>query len=165
MTAPGPSPGAAGPEVVVRACQPGDLGAVRSLLAGYGAGVDIPAYQRFDEEIAGLPGPYAGPDGCLLVACVSERVVGCCAVRKLAAGVCEMKRLFADPDVRGRGIGALLVDRIIAEARALGYRRMKLDTDPAFASAVALYQSRGFRPCERYNADDDPRTLFYQLDL
>jgi GNAT superfamily N-acetyltransferase len=76
-----------------------------------------------------------------------------------------MKRLYVRPSHRGRGLGRVLAERLIADARAIGYDTMRLDTLDAWHPAVGLYRSLGFNPTERYNDDLDPHTLFMALDL
>ena len=76
-----------------------------------------------------------------------------------------MKRLYVRPACRGSGLGAALVDHIVARATEAGYARMLLDTDPHLQSAIKLYRSRGFLPTDRYNTDPHPETMFFALDL
>jgi GNAT superfamily N-acetyltransferase len=78
-----------------------------------------------------------------------------------------MKRMYVRPAYRGLKLGRMLAERLIDEARAAGYTLMKLDTDtaPKFAAAIALYRSLGFVECERYNADPDPKTLWFEKRL
>ena len=152
-----------------------NLELARSLISEYGASIaDIAAcsleHQNFNQELATLPGPYAPPRGRLLLALHNTDPAGCIALRPLDAlgpNVCEMKRLYVRPDFRKTGLGRVLVNRLLDEARSMGYALMKLDTDTneKFAAAIALYRSVGFRECERYNADPDPKTLWFERAL
>jgi ribosomal protein S18 acetylase RimI-like enzyme len=127
-------------------------------------------FQGFEQELATLPGRYAGPTGRLFVAYDDAGVaVGCIALRDIAmqAGprTCEMKRLYVSPSQRGTGLGRKLCGVLIAEARAAGYRRMKLDTSADMYAAIRLYRSLGFTECARYNDDPMDDTLWFELRL
>lgn len=148
----------------------------RELIREYGVSIaDVAAcsleHQRFDEELASLPGRYdPAMGGRLLLAVVDGQPAGCIALRalpELGPRVCEMKRMYVRPRFRGRHLGRLLAERLLEEARTAGYATMKLDTDtaPKFAAAIALYRSLGFVECERYNADPDPKTLWFEKRL
>ena len=106
---------------------------------------DAPA---FEAELAALPGSYAPPQGRLLLARLDGRAVGCVALKDLGDGRCEMKRMFVRVDAQGRGVGRALATAIVDEARAAGYRTMRLDTSIRQLEAQALYRSLGFRPSE-----------------
>ena len=108
------------------------------------------AVQGFDAEVAGLPGRYAPPSGCLLLALAGPSPAGCVALRDLGAGTCEMKRLYVPPAYRSRGVGRLLVAAVLRRAAGIGYRRMVLDTLPEMAGAIALYREFGFVATEPY---------------
>jgi carbonic anhydrase len=127
-------------------------------------GVDL-SYQGFDRELAELPGAYARPAGRLLGGRVDGCTVGCVAMRPLAGGLCEMKRLYVRPGQRGRGVGRALATAVIEAARAEGYERMRLDTLPQMTEAQPLYESLGFRDIEPYYASPVPGTRFLELDL
>ena len=114
--------------------------------------VDL-CFQGFEEELAALPGAYAPPRGRLLLAGAPETAFACVALRPLAdeagcgvraarkrqsrrsAG--EVKRLYVQPPHRGEGWGERLARALIDEARAIGYRELKLDTLDWMAPARA----------------------------
>jgi ribosomal protein S18 acetylase RimI-like enzyme len=121
--------------------------------------------QGFDAELAGLPGRYAPPAGCLLLAMDGEHPAGCVALRDLGDGTCEMKRLYVAPSLRGRGLGRLLVETVIGRAERVGYRRMVLDSLPEMVEALALYRSLGFRATDGYGDSPVERTIYLEKRL
>lgn len=139
---------------------------VRELFKEYAASLQTDlCFQNFERELAGLPGDYAPPEGRLLMAIDGTVAAGCVALRRIDGEVCEMKRLYLRPAFRGQGLGKSLVDAILAEARAAGYQRMRLDTLPEMTQAIAMYQSLGFRPVEAYRYNPVPGALFLEMDL
>jgi putative acetyltransferase len=122
----------------------------------------------FEEELASLPGRYAPPTGQLLLATAGGAPAGCVALREIDADTCEMKRMFVYPEYHGRGIGRALGEAVIAEARAAGYRAMRLDTSIRQEEARALYRRLGFRDiAPYYELPEELRTwlLFMELPL
>ncbi|MHC5538316.1 GNAT family N-acetyltransferase [Singulisphaera rosea] len=109
---------------IARQSEQTSMPAIRSMFLDYAdsMGLDL-EFQGFSEELASLPGKYAPPSGCILLATVEAEPAGCVALRALGDGVCEMKRLFVDPRFRGLKLGRKLAGRVIEEARTLGYDR------------------------------------------
>jgi GNAT superfamily N-acetyltransferase len=159
---------------------PEDLDAVRALMRDYlawaraTAAVEIHLVERyfskapFEAELAALPGVYTPPAGRLLLARRGSFAVGCVALRDLGQGTCEMKRMFVTDCERRTGVGRLLVNHLLEEARAAGYARMRLDTSHYQPPAQRLYESVGFqRIPPYYDVPDELRDwlLYYERDL
>jgi putative acetyltransferase len=139
-----------------------DVEEARLLFEEYAASLPFALdFQDFDQEVADLPGPYAPPRGALLLA----REAGCVGLRPIDETTCEMKRLYVRPSARGLGLGRRLAEAAIAEARRLGYARMRLDTVPGMDSAQSLYAQLGFREIAPYRANPIPGALFLELTL
>jgi putative acetyltransferase len=163
---------------IFQATTPADLAAIGPLFRDYVAWDTERYHDVLDEayfdtasleaEIAGLPGEYAPPKGSLLLASVDGIAAGCCCLRDMGEGYCEMKHLFV---VRGfglRGIGRALVRQIVADATAAEYRHMRLETGARNNEAMLLYQRLGFVCIDPYYPIEDKwRDLhvFYELQL
>jgi len=140
-----------------------DIRQAAALFHEYAASLPIDlGFQGFDDELAGLPGRFAPPDGELLLALEDENaVLGCVALRPLESpAVCEMKRLYVRPKARGLGVGRALVAAIIAGAEQRGYAEMRLDSLPTMARAVALYRRFGFVEIPAYCYNPMPGTTY-----
>ena len=144
-----------------------DIDEVRAIFREYEQWVGLNlCFQSFEEELAALPGFYAPPDGRLYLAWINGEAVGCIGMRKLEAGVCEMKRLYLREAARGLGVGRSLIDKVITEAREIGYLRMRLDTyPPKMEKALRLYESYGFHEIPPYYDNPHGETLFLELML
>jgi len=151
---------------IVNAASESDIGTIRALLREYQQqlGIDL-CFQGFEAKLANLPGAYAPPRGRLYLAVRDGEPAGCVALRPLDDGGCEMKRLYVRGTARGTGLGRRLAERLIAEARGLGYRRMVLDTLPTMVEARALYRSLGFAPIEPYTFNPVEGSLYLGLVL
>jgi ribosomal protein S18 acetylase RimI-like enzyme len=140
--------------------------AIRELFLEYAESLGFSlCFQDFDKELAGLPGEYAPPTGCLLLAVVDSTPCGCVALHKLEEGICEMKRLYIKPEFRGRGFGKWLVNTVIDEAKKIGYIKMRLDTVPQMKEAIILYREIGFREIEPYRENPIEGALYMEIDL
>lgn len=140
-----------------------DMAAVRELFAEYAAslGVDL-SFQNFDAELASLPGDYDP----ILLAHDAGALAGCVALHPFGErGVCEMKRLYVRPRFRGLNLGRLLARRIIEEARARRFERMRLDTLPTMTAAIPLYESLGFVEIAPYRFNPITGTRFLEMIL
>jgi len=123
-------------------------------------------FQNFDKELAGLPGDYAPPEGRLLLTEYEGDLAGCVALHKLDTDICEMKRLYLRPQFRGKGMGRVVAERIIAEARQIGYQRMRLDTvEPVMKDAVAMYRRLGFKDIAPYRPNPIAGAMYMELEL
>src|SRR2546428_3730266 len=151
---------------IVQALTPGHVAEARALFREYerSLGIDL-CFQGFEQELAGLPGAYAPPRGRLLLSLDGAAPAGCVALRPLADAVCEMKRLYVRPAFRGRRAGRQLAEAVIAEARAIGYARMRLDTLPSMKEAIALYRALGFVEIAPYTTNPVAGALFMELAL
>jgi len=152
---------------ISQAASAAHIAQVRELFLEYAQSLGFSlCFQSFDQELAGLPGDYAPPDGRLLLAEHEGGLAGCVALHKLEAGICEMKRLYLRPQFRGKGIGRILAARVVAEARAIGYKRLRLDTvEPVMKDAVGMYRKLGFKEIAPYRANPMAGTLYMELDL
>ena len=156
-----------------------DIAHARALFVEYTKWLNVDlCFQGFDAELAGLPGAYAPPLGRLLLAGPRDAPFGCIALRPLAkddgapasTANCvpdcgEVKRLYVRPSHRHGGHGVALAQALVAEARAIGYRELKLDTFDWMSAARALYARLGFRECAAYYANPNPGVVYMSCTL
>lgn len=152
---------------IIPAATTAQIEQVRELFLEYGNSLGFSlCFQSFDQELAGLPGDYAPPEGRLLLAEYEGKLAGCVALHKIDDDICEMKRLYLKPAFRGKGLGRVLTEEILRQARAIGYRRLRLDTvEPVMKDAVAMYRRLGFREIAPYRENPMAGTLYMELDL
>src|ERR1700722_8210231 len=123
------------------------------------------SFQNIENELQNITTEYGVPSGCFFIARTSEKAVGCIGLRKHKDGICEMKRLYVMPEIRGQGIGKLLIQRVIEEARKLNYRKMLLDTLPTMTAAQEIYKDLGFTEIPPYRFNPIEGTMYLQLEL
>jgi GNAT superfamily N-acetyltransferase len=92
----------------------------------------------------------APPTGAFVIAWLGSRAVGCGGVRRYAARVGELKRMFVAPPFRGRGVSRLVLAALEERARALGYGRLILETGVRQPEALRLYETSGYTPIDAY---------------
>jgi putative acetyltransferase len=152
---------------LTQAESPAQIAQARELFLEYAQSLGFSlCFQNFDKELAELPGDYAPPEGRLLLAEYGGQLAACVALHKLEPCICEMKRLYLRPQFRGKGLGRALAERIIAEARQIGYQRMRLDTvEPVMKDAVAMYRKLGFTEIAPYCSNPIAGAMYMELEL
>jgi len=146
------------------------LAAARSIFREYADSLDVDlCFQGFEAELAALPGEYAAPAGQLLLAMVDDDLAGCGAFRPLAdvdyPNACEMKRLYVRPAFRRFGLGRLMAQRLLDDARRAGYSHMLLDTLDDMESARELYATLGFEDVAPYYYNPIPGAHYLRAKL
>lgn len=121
--------------------------------------------QNYDEEINHLEMKYGEPEGRLYLIYSNGQPAGCIGLRKIDDQNCEMKRLYIRPKHRGKKLGKMLIEKIISDAREIGYSYMLLDTLPFLSSAIGMYKSFGFYEIESYNDSPMETSIYMKLDL
>lgn len=149
------------PELIAEAVQ---------IIGEYAASLQIDlCFQDFDAELRQLPGDYAAPRGQLLLALVEDVVAGCGAFRAMPESdypnACEMKRLYVRPAFRSFGIGRLLVQALLDDAKRAGYSTVLLDTLDEMETARGLYASFGFEEIPPYYFNPIPGAHYLKVDL
>jgi GNAT superfamily N-acetyltransferase len=122
----------------------------------YGVRADIQS--MLDQDLREL-GKFLPPYGRLLLAECDGQVVGLACMKRIREEMGEIKRMYVRPEYRRRGIGRALLEALIAEAQAIGYPTMRLDSTRFMAEAHSLYRSLGFREIEPYPESEIPEEL------
>lgn len=142
------------------------ISAAKALFLEYAASLSFDlCFQNFDQEMADFPDLYTAPLGGLYVAGFQSRPIGCVGFRYFEKGVCEMKRLYVQPDHRGMGAGRKLAEAAIHGALVSGYRSMRLDTLVSMQRANRLYRSLGFAKIPPYRRNPIDGVRYMELDL
>jgi GNAT superfamily N-acetyltransferase len=152
---------------ILQAESPTHVAQARELFVEYARSLGFSlCFQNFDKELAEMPGDYAPPDGRLLLGEYDGEVAACAALRKIDFGVCEMKRLYLRLQFRGKGLGRAVAERLVAEARQIGYQRMRLDNvEPVMKDAVAMYRKLGFVEIAPYRSNPIAGAMYMELKL
>lgn len=121
--------------------------------------------QKYDDEIEHLEDKYGMPWGRLYLVFYENQVAGCIALRKIDDEKCEMKRLYVRPEFRNKGIARMLTEKIVSDAKEIGYSSMLLDTLPFLQTALKMYKQMGFYEIECYNNSPMDNSIYFKLDL
>ena len=123
------------------------------------------ARQDYSHELSHLEEKYGRPYGRLYLLRCDSIPAGTVALRRIDGSRCELKRLYVHPDFRGHGYARRLVETVLADADAIGYRQVLLDTFPFLTGAITLYRNLGFRDVPSYNGSPMPELIYMALEL
>lgn len=145
---------------------PQQYDAARHIFRAYARSLDFDlCFQGFEEELMDIDKQYGPPEGALLLAYNGDEVIGCVAVRKFADGEGELKRMFVLPGHRGLRLGETLLLQALQAAKALGYRKLKLDTMPSMTAAIKLYEAHGFKRIAPYRFNPMQGAIYMEAEL
>jgi len=152
---------------IIKATTPALYQAGAQLFREYADSLDFAlSYQNFDDELLILPVMYGAPTGALFLVEAGNTFIGAVGLRRIENDfTCEVKRMYIRPGYQGQGIGKALMSALIAEAGALGYTTIKLDTLDKMTAALHLYKSFGFKETTPYNISPLENVLFFEREL
>jgi carbonic anhydrase len=143
-----------------------ELATVRDLCREYWDSLGLSAdFQNFEKELDSLPGPYDTPGGRLLLARIQHDPAGTIAMKRLDERSCEAKRLYVRPQYRGKGLATALLEKLLLDARDLGYTQMYCDTLKTMTAALNMYTQLGFAEVDPYSANPTPNAIYLRLSL
>ena len=143
-----------------------ELEEVRNIFIEYSEFLQVDlCFQDFEKELQTLHQVYGPPQGCIILAKQNGQTLGCIALKPIAEGICEMKRLYVRPEARGMGLGRKLVEELMSFARKSAYVSMKLDTVSKLKEAISLYRSIGFTETPPYVYNPLSDVLYFELKL
>ena len=106
-----------------------------------------PSPESTDADLSDIEGAYLNSGGMFEIIERSDgRIVGSVGIYPMDGGLCELRKMYLLADVRGRGLGKLLLERALSHARKAGFRAVMLETAGVLEGAVSLYTSYGFQP-------------------
>ena len=117
---------------------------IRRVMPEFGA--DGPGFAIHDAEVDAMHAAYTRAGHAYFVVALDGRVCGGAGIAPLAGepAICELRKMYFLPELRGRGVGAALMHRCLEAARALGYRKCYLETLTGMDAAQKLYERFGF---------------------
>ncbi len=121
--------------------------------------------ETVEPELKELASLYGEENGGVYLAMEHEDVLGTVALNRIGEDAGEVRRLYVCPEHQGKGVGRMLMDYVIREARKLGYRMLYLDTFRKEPGPQRLYSACGFTECAPYNDYPADRMLFMEMRL
>lgn len=120
-------------------------GIIRSVMPEFGA--SGPGFAIHDAEVDDMAAAYSQTGCAYFVVEFDERIRGGGGIAPLLgeSGICELRKMYFLPELRGRGAGAALIQRCLDMARELGYRACYLETLTGMDAAQKLYEKNGFQ--------------------
>jgi len=123
------------------------------------------SFQNFEEELLQLKEMYSEPNGAIFLLQQTEDFIGCVAIRKKENDIAELKRMYIKPTTRKNGGGTLLLEKALAAASQLGYKRIRLDTLANMTPAINLYKKHGFYEIAPYYFNPEENAVFFEREL
>jgi len=140
--------------------------AAKRLFIDYQKELDVDlCFQSFNEELEKLPDHYGPPNGGLILLKKEDHYFACAGVRKIGPQICELKRMYVEPEFRGNGYSKIILDEIFKIARTLKYQKMQLDTLPKLKAGIHLYQRNGFYEISSYYPNPIEGVQYFEKDL
>jgi putative acetyltransferase len=143
-----------------------EYAAAAELFREYAAAINVNLdFQHFDEELEALQQMYGAPHGGIILCRQDEHFIACVAVRKITEDTAELKRMYVQPAHQGKGIGKLLLQKVLDMARQCGYKKIRLDTLNYMHPAIALYRHNGFYEIPAYYHNPIPTAVYFEKML
>lgn len=148
------------------ASSPKEFSDARKIILDYveWLGMDL-SFQNFEAEISDLAKMYSTPHGGLVLAYDEDRVIGIAGIRCFEGETGELKRMFVSEAYRHAGVGKKILEQSIALAKALKYKRVRLDTHDSMQAAIKIYKSFGFEEIDPYRYNPHEGIKFFELAL
>jgi len=99
-----------------------------------------------DADLGDIEATYIRPGGAFdVLVSASGEIVGSIGLCRVSSSTCELRKMYLDKSIRGKGHGRRLLEHALARAKQLGFSRIILETANVLKSAIALYEGYGFR--------------------
>ena len=138
----------------------------KKLFAEYAKAINIDlAFQKFDKELEKINTMYSSPHGGIIICKKDEIFAGCIAIRKIEDTICELKRMYVNPEFQGTGIGKNLLEKALQLAKDCNYKIIRLDTLNYMHPAIHIYKQHGFYEIDAYYFNPNKTALFFEKQL
>ena len=118
-----------------------------------------------DQDIADIEASYTGRGGVFeILQDTDGNLLGTAGLFPIDSQTIELRKMYFDKSLRGRGFGRLMLSRLIEKARELGYQKIYLETAKILKEAVALYEKFGFQPTDEQHTPRCDAAYFWNLN-